>query len=140
MNKINNIQQVEDVISSIESGEASAINCHEVYFFFKKCEELNETFKNIVRKNLEKYSPEELKDLKIEKKAGRTIWSFSHIPEFVEAKKRLKSIEDTAKIAASSNYSETTTVIDEETGEIIERPSVIPAHRTYSHDIYIYKK
>lgn len=61
---------------------------------------------------------------KVEKRNGRKIWRFDHIPAYtdtkIELKNRLKSVESAAKLAYDNQAKGRPELIDAETGEVIE--------------------
>jgi hypothetical protein len=81
----------------------------------------------------------EMNGYKVEKRNGRKMWKFDHIPAYAqvksEMKDRLKGIEDTAKLAYDNQIKGRAELVDADTGEIIE-----PAHLTYTADTIAFIK
>lgn len=81
----------------------------------------------------------EINGYKVEKRNGRKMWKFDHIPAYAqvksEMKDRLKGIENTAKLAYDNSIKGRAELVDADTGEIIE-----PAKLSYTADTIAFTK
>lgn len=135
------IDYIISKITDIKEGESDPLleGC-EIYIFFKELKVIEENYKELMRYEFSKYSKEELMHYSIEKKEGKRVYKFDHIPEWVAKKNELKSIEDIAKRAMSSEFENSySEFIDEDTGEVIEKPTIVPAKVSYSKESITFK-
>jgi len=82
---------------------------------------------------VEKYEKNQLKEMGIETRNGGASYSYKNIPEWVNQKDQLKSIEEKAK-QAYQIAKQGGVFVDDETGEV-----VTPCEATYRKDIIIFK-
>lgn len=125
-NSVKTIQeQIDSVLNAIDLGY---VNPLEAFAVFKELEKrFNEAKKQIdslAYEESEKYAKSfELNGYKFTRVEGRKQFDFSNIFEWVEAKNKLKEIEDKYK-AVYSNNEKGITALDESTGELLQSPTV----------------
>ena len=134
------ITELKMAIFDLQENGGQIDDYRKIHNVFKEIESLKDEFKQMIDKYFSRYSKEELSSYKIEKRNGKANYDFKHIPEWVEKKSELIAIETKCKLAAQKSFENNNySAIDLNTGEIIEKPSIIPAKVTYSNDIIVFK-
>ncbi len=123
-----------NLVVMVNNGDLNAL---EVYAKVKEVEKLSEKVKKeieeVAMQEAEAYDAKSFKfsGYSFTKTDGRRTIDYSNIEEWAELKGKMKKIEERHKEAALSSKS----ILDEETGEIIQRPIV-----TYSKSSLSVKK
>ena len=118
---------INGIVSDVETGN---INALDAYAIFKKME----TLFNEAKKQIDNYAIDEAETFgestfshngqKFEIRNGAERYSFKGLKDWEEKNEELKAIEDKYKSAYKSYTKMNLSMIDQETGEIIELPTV----------------
>ena len=93
-------QQIQESANKVLNGEINPFELgRELSYTKNAIQSAKEKITDEEKLEFEKYSKEELKDMNIQLSGGGYTWKFDHIPEWIEAKNKLKDIEDKAKAA-----------------------------------------
>lgn len=129
------INYLADLVESVENGNSDSIvtlaKLNNVEKVLKECKA---AVYACAREEAENY-PEKTfnyKGVKVEKRTGRKVYNFKHIPEWVEATKAVKDKESRYK-AAYDAYQKGVTMSDEN-GEVVPVPEV-----NYTDDVLVLK-
>lgn len=121
---VNEMQNtIDTVIQSINLGYTNPL---EAFAVFKKLEKLFTEAKKKVDElaieEAEKYGVTqfEYSNQKFELRNSSRTYDYSNIKEWIDAKQKLKEVEEKYKQVANTNH----IVIDQETGEILEKPVI----------------
>lgn len=91
------IQEAADLVNE---GEIEAFTIGRELSYVKKCiEQAKEKITDAEKAQYMKYSPAELKELKVQLAGGGYTYKYDHIPEWVKLNDQIKSVEEKAKRA-----------------------------------------
>lgn len=134
----------EQISTAVQAAVDAEVSCLEVYALIKDFEKDIEAFISSAKEQVQILALEEAESYgektfvahgyKFERRAGRSIYSYNHIPQWTKINDRLKQIESLSKAASQPAFFGKA-VVDEETGEVI-----LPAEITYSADVLVVKK
>jgi ribosomal protein L22 len=113
---------ITELAAKALQGEQSALSAYiELKQIEASLKQALEAVSEAAYQEADRYSEKTIKlhNAEVTKKSSAGRWDYSHIPQHNSAKERLKAIEEMAKQAAA-NAKRGTTVIDNETGEVIE--------------------
>jgi hypothetical protein len=114
-----------ELVQQVVDGNADPLEAYihlkDVEKYLKQC---NECVEPLAYQEADKWSEKTFtyKGAEIQKKSAAGRWDFTNVSLYKESQKRLKQIEELAKVAAKGG----TTVIDEPSGEVVE-PAIYTA-------------
>jgi hypothetical protein len=114
-------QQLEQQVQAVRNGEINPFELgREIRYLRDDIDMARNLISNEEMNEFDKYTPDEIADMHIQKSAGGYVYKFDHIPEWVKKKNELKAIEEKAKtlfrLANDPEFN-----VNRETGEIIEQ-------------------
>ena len=127
-------QKIQESANKVLNGEINPFELgRELSYTKNAIQSAKEKITDEEKLEFEKYSKEELKDMKIQLSGGGNTWKFDHIPEWVELKNKLTEIEEKAKSAYRA-YSKGDILVKNDTGE-----EIIPAKGIAKKQTVVYK-
>lgn len=129
-------EEVAHLLIDVENGNKRALS---VYANFKRCKDLfdqaSKQIETLAHNEASEYPEKTFLEngFEFEKRNGSTRYSYSHIPEVLDLKKKIKVIEEKSKQAFISKQKGI--LVADENGEEILLPKV-----TYTKDSLIVKK
>ena len=126
-------QKIQESANQVIEGEINPFELgRELSYTGNAIKSAKEKISDAEKEEFEKYSKEELKEMKIQKAGGGYTWKFDHIQEWKELENKLKDIEDKAKKAFYASI-KNSTFFDNETGSEITPANGKPKKQSVSY-------
>jgi len=127
-------QQINTICEQVSEGEINPFEVGRELKYLDNCIKQNkEIIAEEEKEEFEKYTPDELKEMKICRAGGGYSYKYDHIPEWINKKAELIDIEKKALKALQAKISNAS-MFDEETGE-----EITPAKQTARKQSITYK-
>lgn len=127
-------EKIKEQVNAVIEGEVNPFEVgREISLTKKAIEDAKYQIDEVEKNEFDKYTKQELIEMKIQLSGGGYTWKFDHIPEWTELNKKLKEIEDRAK-SAFRMAEKSQTLYDNETGA-----EIIPANGIGRKQSVIYK-
>ena len=126
-------ERINEQVNRVIEGELNPLELGRELSYTKNCiEAAKEEISADEKAELEKYTPDELKEMKVQLAGGGYTYKFDHIPEWVEKKSELSAIEEKAKSALKA-IEKNSTFFDNETGSEVTPAVANPRKQNVSY-------